>query len=57
MHGAKTSSNVKEKKAHACESALRKNGQTVLTQLELSWLRSSKLPGVAREDFIRGTLP
>ena len=40
-----------KKNGAACESAMRKNGQTVLAQLELSRLRSSMLPGFAREDF------
>ena len=52
MHGAKRPA-TSEKNGAACESALRKNGQTVRAQLELSRLRSSELPGFAREDFTR----
>ena len=52
-----TSSNVREENGAACESALRKNEQTVFAQLELSRLRSSKPPSFAREDFIRDTMP
>ena len=39
----------------ACESAPRKNEQAVLVQLELSQLRSSKLPSFAREDMPQPT--
>ena len=53
VHGASKRPATSEKNGAACESALRKNGQTVLAQLEPSQLRSSKLPGFAREDFIR----
>ena len=53
VHGASKRPATSEKNGAACESALRKNGQTVLAQLEPSQLRSSKLPSFAREDFIR----